>query len=171
MKDLREGTDERLLEKLARIIPGYSGYKDKELRREADKAQRMYLSRRLGEIRSSLMSVNAELTNRGFLDALGKADRTARRLEKIGDRVRFASYGYAGFFDLVKVKEEELDRIYEFDASLLEDVEKMGESVGELQGGLDVQEDAEAKIGELDSLLKELEIKLNEREDILRGMS
>jgi hypothetical protein len=171
LKDLREGADERLLEKIARIIPGYGGYKDKELRREADKAQRMYLSRRLGEIRSDLVGVNSELTNEGKLDALGEADRIGKRLEKIADRVKFASYGYAGFFDLVKVREEELDRMYEFDASLLEKVDGLKRGVGELLDTLDNPESTGEKLGELNLLIGDMEKKLNEREDLLKGMS
>ena len=87
---MREGAgDQRLLEKIARLIPGYGGYKDKELRREADKRQRMYLARRLGEEKTRLESANAKMTNRMFLDALGAADRTDRRLEKIIDNRLF----------------------------------------------------------------------------------
>jgi len=171
LKDLRKGTDERLLERLARIIPGYGGYKDKEIRREADRAQRMYLSRRLGEVRSSLLSVNAELTDRGYLDLLDDSDRTSRRLEKIGDRIRFASHGYAGFFDLVKVGEEELDRMYEFDATLLEKVAGMKEAVEGLSGALESQDRTLEKVREIDSLIGEMEMKLNEREELLRGMA
>jgi hypothetical protein len=88
----------------------------------------------------------------------------------IGDRIRFASYGYAGFFDLVKVREEELDRMYEFDASLLEGVDGMKEAVEGLSGALESQDTAREKVREIDSLIGEMEMKLNEREELLRGM-
>lgn len=171
MKDLREGAgDQRLLEKIARLIPGYGGYKDKELRREADKRQRMYLARRLGEEKTRLESANAKMTNKMFLDALGAADRTNRRLEKIIDRIRFASYGYAGFFDIAKVKEEELDKIYEFDASLLDDVESIKGKMGELEAGLGKQAVTQEKLEELETLIGVIDKKLNEREDLLKGI-
>ena len=137
LKDLREEADERLLEKLARMIPGYGGYKDKELRREADKAQREYLSRRLRQQKEELQSQEGDMANRGFLDALGETDRTARRLERAMDRIRFASYGYAGFFDAVKVKEDELDLLYEFDERMVRHVDEVGGAIDAIQVALD----------------------------------
>lgn len=171
MKDLRGAADERLLEKIARVIPGYGGYKDKELRREADKLQRTYLSKRIREEKARLERVNGELGRKLFMDAIGEADRTAKRMEKVMDRVRFASYGYAGFFDLVKVRENELDKIYEYDAGLLEDVEKISRSISELEDSLESQSEARSRIGELNSLVIGLDAKLNEREDLLKGMA
>jgi len=172
LKDLRnKAGDERLLEKIARMVPGYAGYKDKELRREADKRQRDYLARRLSEEKSRLESANARMAERMLLDALGASDRVARRLEKIIDRVRFASYGYAGFFDIAKVREEELDRIYELDASLLDDVQAMGGKITELEGMEGPQEEMTKVLRELESLVAEFDRKLNNREDILKGMS
>lgn len=170
LKDLREEADERLLEKLARMIPGYGGYKDKELRREADKAQREYLSRRLRQQKEELQSQEGDMANRGFLDALGETDRTARRLERAMDRIRFASYGYAGFFDLVKVREDELDRLYEHDASLLEEVEQIASKISELEVSSASEEDLRGSIKELDTLIAQLDRKLSEREDLLRGL-
>jgi hypothetical protein len=171
LKDLREGAgDQRLLEKIARMIPGYGDYKDKELRREADKRARMYLARRLGEEKSRLQAVSAKVSDKMFLDALGPADRTGRRLEKLIDRIRFASYGYAGFFDIVKVREDLLDKVYEFDASLLEDLERIREKMGELEGSLETQAAVTAKVEELDTLIGEIDNKLNQREDFLKGV-
>jgi hypothetical protein len=171
LKDLRGAADERLLEKIARVIPGYGGYKDKELRREADKLQRTYLSKRIREEKARLERVNGELGRKLFMDAIGEADRTAKRMEKVMDRIRFASYGYAGFFDLVKVRENELDKIYEYDARLLDDVEKISQSISELEGNLESQSEARSRIDELNSLVIGLDAKLNEREDLLKGMA
>ncbi len=170
MKDLRGAADERLLERIARVIPGYGGYKDKEHRREADKLQRTYLSKRIREEKSRLERVNGELGRKLFMDAIGEADRTAKRMEKVMDRIRFASYGYAGFFDLIKVREEALDKIYECDAKLLEDVEKISQGISDLEKNLESQSEVRSRIGEIDSLVIGLDTKLNEREDLMKGM-
>jgi hypothetical protein len=50
-------------------------------------------------------------------------DNALKKLDKIENRVRFASYGYAGFFDQVKIEQAELDLIYSFDLSLVEKAE------------------------------------------------
>lgn len=162
--------NERLLEKIARLIPGYGGYKDKELRREADKLQRTHIAKRLSEARSNLESTNGKMTDKLFMDAVGISDRLLRRMEKLADKVRFASYGYGGFFDLVKVKEEELDKLYGFDASLLEDVDKIKAKVGELGASLDTQARAKQKLEELESLVGEIDRKIASRDDLIRGI-
>ncbi len=162
--------NERLLEKIARLIPGYGGYKDKELRREADKLQRTYIAKRLSEARSNLESTNGKMTDKLFMDAVGISDRLLRRMEKLADKVRFASYGYGGFFDLVKVKEEELDKLYGFDASLLADVDTVKAKVGELGASLETQARAKQKLEELESLIGEIDHKIASRDDLIRGI-
>ena len=47
--------------------------------------------------------------------------------------MRFASYGYAGFFDVVKIEQEQLDSIYQFDLKLVEHVDKLEAKIGELK--------------------------------------
>ncbi len=168
MKEIRG--DERLLEKISRVIPGYGGYKEKELRREADKLQRTYIAKRLSDAKSSLESANSRMTEKLFMDAVGFSDRLVRRMEKLADKVRFASYGYGGFFDMVKVREDELDKLYSFDASLLEDVDRIKAKVGELEASLDTQARAKQKLEELESLLAEVDRKIAGRDDLIRGI-
>lgn len=45
------------------------------------------------------------------------------------DRIRTASYGYAGFFDAVQVRTEELDQIYQYDYQLLAMEEEVGRAI------------------------------------------
>lgn len=120
------GIDERIeesknwFERAAERVPGYRGYKDKELRREADKIQRLYLAERLEGGRRQLEQIQLDLTRRGSLELLGIIDETIRRLRTIRDRIQFADYGYAGLFDTTKVGEAKLDELYRFDIELQE---------------------------------------------------
>ena len=41
------------------------------------------------------------------------------RLQTLIDKVKTAAQGYAGFFDAVKVKEDELDTLYELDNNMM----------------------------------------------------
>ena len=38
-------------------------------------------------------------------------DRLVAKMDRITEKVNHASYGYSGFFDIVKIKEENLDRM------------------------------------------------------------
>lgn len=113
------------IEEMAKNVPGYRGYKDKEVRREADKLIRLKVARELQEQRGRLNSIEVELANAGRLGALLILDRSLLRLQLLIDRLKTASYGYAGLFDAIKIREAELDALYEFDAALLDSVDKV----------------------------------------------
>jgi len=113
------------IEEMAKDIPGYRGYKDKEVRREADKLIRLKVAGRLQEQRRRLNSIEVKLANAGRLGALLILDRSLMRLQLLVDRLKTASYGYAGLFDAIKIREAELDALYEFDAALLDSVDKV----------------------------------------------
>jgi hypothetical protein len=55
------------LESLMAQLPGLKGYKEKELRREADKTVRDMLVRELGDQRQRLATIQMELINSGGL--------------------------------------------------------------------------------------------------------
>jgi len=118
------GIDDRIeesknwFERVAEHLPGYRGYKQKELRREADKTQRLFVAERLDAVRVGLDDLKLDLVNRGDLETLGYVDVVIRKLRTVADRIRYADYGYAGLFDTDKVDESVLERLYDFDRGL-----------------------------------------------------
>lgn len=96
------------LERWLRALPGYAGYKEKELRREADRLM-------------VLMGIPAE---RGLAQA-DALDEVIRRIRTMADRSPVASYGYADFFNAVHIGERELEALYRFDADLLQRLEDL----------------------------------------------
>lgn len=118
-----EISEKNFLEKLADKIPGLSGYRAREERRETDKRLREYIATRLDGVKGKVDAVKLDLTNQGNLAALNAIGQFHRRLQRLADTVRFASYGYTGVFDQMKVKEAELDRLYAHDLKMVEVVE------------------------------------------------
>ena len=127
MDDLRKRIQSAYnkVEEMAKDVPGYKGYKDKEVRREADKLMRLQVARGFEEQRRRLNRVQVQLTNAGRLGALVLLERSLMRLQLLIDRLKTATYGYAGLFAAVKVREAELDALYDYDASLLGGVDKV----------------------------------------------
>ena len=113
------------LKTAATLIPGYSGYQQKERRRQTDKLYRESLAERLRLAKAALTDAMRELTVNGGLEMLGSLDRLLRRLDHNENQLRFATYGYAGFFDIVTVEEAQLDELYHFDRALSERVGKI----------------------------------------------
>ena len=60
----------RLSERILAAIPGFHGYKEKELRRESDKLIRNHLYLKLSEAKTDLRSVSQKLADRRWMDVL-----------------------------------------------------------------------------------------------------
>jgi hypothetical protein len=112
----------RLSEKIAAALPGFRGYKEKELRRESDKLIRNHLTLKLSKAKDNVKSISQKIADRRYFDVLEDVDRLNAKMDRITQKINHASYGYAGFFDVVKVKEENLDRMIAFDNQLIDSV-------------------------------------------------
>jgi hypothetical protein len=107
------------IEKMIRWVPGYTGYADKESRRNTDKLLRMHLAAKLEESKTAFDSMVSGLSQKPeALDILNTAGSVTKLLEKLVDRLKLADYGYAGFFDGQKIMEPQLDALYKFDQEL-----------------------------------------------------
>ena len=151
MVDLRDTVEGALggLEGLVSKIPGYGGYKDKELRREADKLLREQLANQLDEQRQRLGEAQNRLISQALIEYLDDVERAVGKLQLLIDRVKTASYGYAGLFDAVKVKEEQLDALYEFDNSMLALVGEIATDVDQVESAVSAREGIGEAINEL----------------------
>jgi len=140
--DLRETVqgDLRGLEKLMAKLPGFKGYKQKELRREADKLLRMEVAAKLDEQRKRVADLQMQLITGGQIEWLDDLERAVMKLQLLIDRIRTASYGYAGLFDAVKVKEDELDALYDFDNRMLDSVAEIATAVDKVTSAISSQE-------------------------------
>jgi hypothetical protein len=147
------------LERWLRALPGYAGYKEKELRRDADRLLREALSRRLREAADRLLRAQRRLADRD-LSRVEELDRLVRRLQTLADRIRTAGYGYAGFFDALRIEEAELEALYRFDAELLERAEELPKAVEALEQAVEGSADLSPALRGLEQPLQALEAAL-----------
>ncbi|HUG54088.1 MAG TPA: hypothetical protein VMR21_10815 [Vicinamibacteria bacterium] len=156
---------ENALQRIMNAIPGFRGYFERELRRDADRLQREYLSARLDETKKSLNEVAAALTRGGDLDVINDVETARKRLDRVSNRIRYAERGYSGFFDAVKVDEAVLARVYQFDMGLIEDVDGIRGAARAAEAARD-----RASLGEMIGRIDALDARLADREDVLRGI-
>ncbi|MFO7916459.1 MAG: hypothetical protein R6V13_00050 [Anaerolineae bacterium] len=157
------------MEKLVSRIPGYRGYKKKEQRREADKLLRLEVARRYAEQLRRLGEVQYTLSERGELTLLASLERAASKLQLLIDRLRTAAYGYAGLFDALKVDEDVLDRLYDFDYAMLEGVEGIAASIDALDRTVAEEGDISAQADALLEQLTALNDTFTRRQDVILG--
>jgi hypothetical protein len=91
------------------------------------------------------------------------------QLKTFTDRIRFASYGYAGLFDAVKIGENELQQIYDFDAALIDYVERLDAANDHLQDAISEGEGLEEVIDVIGEIVEEANDTFDQREHLILG--
>jgi len=161
----------RLSERILAELPGFRGYKEKELRRESDKLVRNNLYQRLTKARKDLKEIFQKLSDNRLQEVLTNMDRFVMRFDRVSEKINHASYGYAGFFNVLKIEEEKLDKMIEFDNGLMDDVDKIAEETNAFKKEVMKQnfEKVSDHIQGLSDLLEELEETFDDREEIILG--
>jgi hypothetical protein len=162
----------RLSERIAAALPGFRGYKEKELRRESDKLVRNNLYLKLTKGKDNVKSISQKIADKRYMDALTDIDRLNAKMDRIAEKVNHASYGYAGFYDIVKIKEESLDRMITFDNQLLDEVNALTVSIEELKTQLLSNNFANLKdkIQTIADKFELLEDTFDKREQVISGV-
>ena len=161
-----------LFEKIVSYIPGYRGYKEKEIRRESDRLVRMEVVNRLKDTKNI---IRRKFSNPMVIQKLSnedtwRLDTLMSRLDRITQRIDKAVAGYAGIFDAIKVKEDKLDTILQYDLSLIEKAESLKNDVEKIISMEPGKDEWRNSMDELISKIEEMDDFINKRSEILRGL-
>jgi SMC interacting uncharacterized protein involved in chromosome segregation len=162
----------RLSERIAAFIPGFRGYKEKEIRRESDRLIRDHLYLKLSADKNDLREIAQKLADRRYFDVMTDMDRLQAKIDRVAEKVNHASYGYSGFFDAVKVKEDSLDRMIDFDNKLLDGVDALTTEISGFKADLASgnTSNLKTKVQAVTDKLEALEDKFDSRKEIILGV-
>jgi hypothetical protein len=144
------------IERLLKGLPGIRGYVDKELRRDADKRLREMIAQELETQKQALLEVQRMLLEGKGLLWLDNVDGAVQKLQTLADRIKTASYGYAGLFDPVRVREEALDALHRFDQALANRTVDVKMAIGNLRKAVSEAGDIGDATRKLTDLLADL---------------
>lgn len=156
----------RIRSKLAEFV----GYVDRDQRREADRILRQSIADRYEEQWSRISSLQREMISEGGLDWVDDMEASALKLRAFIDRVRTASYGYAGLFDHVRINQDELAKLYALDYSLLEKGEEVEQAVDEVEAAMEGEGLGQA-VKQLENVSQEAVDMFNRREQTILAES
>jgi len=128
--------DMDIFEKLASKIPGFKGYIERQHRRDSDKLLRDTIFSRFRELEARVSALQTDFISQGEIAYIDDLEKSAIKLRTFADRVRTASRGYSSLFDAVKINEEELAKLYEYDAALLEKADEVGRAIDHIQASI-----------------------------------
>jgi hypothetical protein len=163
----------RLSERILAFIPGFRGYKEKELRRESDRLIRNHLYLKLSTAKSDLREISQKLADRRYFDVMTDMDRLLAKMDRVVEKVNHASYGYSGFFDAVKVKEENLDRMIDFDNKLIDEIAAVSIEIDSFKTDLanGVTTNLKGHVQSVTDKLEGLEDTFDKRQEVILGVT
>ena len=153
-------------------VPGLDGYMERSRRREADAMLRRTIADRLEGIRLQFSGVHEEIS-RDIIKAIDHAEPLGRvdtRFKGLIGKIKDAPVGYAGFFDAVKVKEDDLARIYAFDDNMLNHVDQVDAATAALNKAARDNGDVGTAIRTLNTVLQDAHETFASRDEIIKGL-
>lgn len=162
-------SDQDPIKKLMSKIPGFKGYVERSNRRSADKLLREQIAAQFQQLKTRISEIQEEFASAGELQYLDDLETAATKIQTFIDKVAHASYGYAGFFDAIKVREEELAKLYEFDLAMIEAGDEIGRAIDNVYQSIDT-DGLPASIRHLKSLTRDLVSTYDRRDEVMTSV-
>ena len=128
--------DMDFFKKIANKIPGFGGYIERQKRRDADKLLRESVALRIEKEWSRISAMQREFIGAGDIIYVDDLEQAAIKLRTFADRLRRAPRGYSGLFDAVKINEDELERIYAYDANFLDLIDAVSSAIDNVEASV-----------------------------------
>jgi hypothetical protein len=155
-----------IFKKIGSKIPGFKGYVERQNRRDSDKLIRDTIYRRFREFEGRVSDLQVEFVNQGEIKYTDDLEKAALRLRTFADRVRTAPRGYSSLFEAVKINEDELAKLYEYDATLLDKSEEIGRAIDNVQASIGT-DGLPAAIRNLQTLSKDCVTAYERRQEVV----
>jgi len=155
--------------KLLAYIPGFSGYIERQNRRDADKVLRDTVARRFEELWGRASNMQVELVNSGMIKYVDDMEKAAIGLRTFIDKISKAARGYSGLFDAVKINEKELAAIYQFDLAFFTLGDQVSAALDNVEASLADEAALPAAIRNLTSLSRLAVETFERRAEVVSG--
>jgi hypothetical protein len=147
MPDIREQVEEDrgLLKKIQLVIPGFRGYRKREDIRAADSILRLQMADGLVQVREGLEESRRTMTEDYQTKNIDRIGGSINKIRTLEGKVRHAEQGYSGISASVRLEEAELNRLYEFDASMIDSIQRLNSSQAALLSAVQAGDQNEAR--------------------------
>lgn len=155
--------------KLVSYIPGFSGYVERQNRRDADKLLRETVARRFEEYWSRASNLQSEMVSSGKIAFVDDMEKASLALRTFIDKISTAARGYSGMFDAVKINEKELEAIYQFDAAFFDLGEQVKSALDNVEASLGDETALPAAIRHITTLARLAVETFERRSEVVTG--
>jgi hypothetical protein len=172
MSDILEKVtgDQDFFKKILVKIPGFKGYIERGDRRLSDKILREKIADEFEVHYQRVSSLQRDLISQGEIQYIDDLEASALKLRQFIDRVKTASYGYAGIFDAIKIKQDELDQVHQYDYALLTLSDEVASAVDNVETSIGT-EGLDAALRHLRTVSQQCVDAFNKRSEVMQGIT
>jgi hypothetical protein len=159
MPDLRDRVEQErgLLKRIQLHVPGFAGYRRREDIRTADNMLRIHMANMLKDVRRTVEDAREAMTENYALEELDKIGGLISGFQTLEGKVRHAEGGYSGISAAIRIVEDELNHLYEYDASLLDACVNMGKEAISLRDAATGSNGLPGKVSNLRTMIRDFE--------------
>ena len=162
-------TDERdIFKQLLSKVPGFKGYVERETRRSSDKLMRETIADHFEALWQRVSSIQKDMVNGGMIEFVDDMEGASIKMRQFIDRVRTASYGYAGLFDAIKIDEEELGEVYRYDLAMFNLSDEVARAIDNVEASIG-SDGLKAAIKNLVNLSQQCVDTFNKRVEVIKS--
>ena len=155
--------------KLVSFIPGFSGYIERQNRRDADKILRDTVARRFEDQWRRASQLQSDMVSNGQIAFVDDMEKAAIKLRTFIDKISTAPRGYSGLFDAVKINEKELEAIYQYDAAFFDLADQVAHALDNVEASLSDKAALPAAIRNVTSIARMAVETYNRRSEAVTG--
>ncbi len=174
MVDIRKKVEEDrgLIKQIELLIPGFRGYRKREDLRIADSLLRSQLADRMRIVRRDMQKCRETLTKKMELDFLEDAGSLVNQVTMIEEKIRHAEQGYTGVSPDYRIEEDELNRLYEWDLSLIGHIDELNTSATTLQQAVNSndKQNMRQQMDYMNEKLQDFQAIFEKRREVIAGL-
>ncbi|MBX3069581.1 MAG: hypothetical protein KF883_03635 [Thermomicrobiales bacterium] len=144
-------------------LPGYSGYRDLESRRDSDRRLRESIASQLEALAQRVERGGASLVASQRYSDASAVEQLVRSLNHAANLVRTQSYGYGGIFTDTPVDDRVLHQLFLFDKGLGLKVDQLDRQLAGIEAAITNSNDLGATLSSADTLVRGLVDSLSAR--------
>jgi zinc-ribbon domain len=166
--------DRGFLKRLQLLVPGFRGYREGEDLRAADSILRREVADKVKNARTTIENGRSAMANAGLFASLTDLAPLVADLMRIEGSIRAADQGYTGFSPAVRVRPEQLDRLYEYDYGFAQAADQLNQAIAALPDLIGGPSPNPAAVAALltngRSLLSRLDVAFKARLQVVEGI-
>lgn len=120
-----------ILDKIGKLIPGYTGYAIRDEKRNTDKKTREFIALSIQQCENLIIHHQKELLSKNEINQMKEWETVRKLLNTLYSKIKSAPYGESSFFSENQLKEEELGMIYSFDLEISEKTTLISKTIQE----------------------------------------